>query len=139
MRLSRLQQHKICDALKRAFVENGFIINDIYTMVEPSSDMPQCYVFISPNGSIDDLGDIAEGILALDVRVKLLQDRTINYIKLDKIIDDIDRILGNDVHIDNYYFTLSQRYKAVDYIDQAFGYSTKLINVFYRVKRDYII
>lgn len=141
MKLGKIQLHKTCEALKQGLVDNGFLIKekDIYTMTEPSGSVPQVYCFISPNGMVDDLGDIAEGILSVDIRVKLLQDRSINYKKLDKVIDSLDTILNNDLHIDNYYFTLSQRYKAIDYVDNAFGYSTKLINVFYRIKRDYVL
>lgn len=121
----------ICDKLKEILVSNGFVLseNQIYTMTMPNSDIPNDFVLISGNGGFEDKGDIAYCTILIEVNVKLLQDKSINKVRLRYIMNSLSSILSNSIGKDNYYFRVSNRYNIIDNIDISLGYATKMLNI----------
>lgn len=151
MKLKELNSVDVCEAFKQGLLNNfsrsGVInnpIKDIYTITNPQQNLPDNYITIMPNGSMDNRGYVAQGIILMEIYCKLLPDGSINKVKNNKVLEWIGAMLdndvivregyNNDVYVNRYYFSYSADYAFVDDINVEFGYSVKRLNIFFRKK-----
>ena len=151
MKLKELNSVDVCEAFKQGLLNNfsrsGVInnpIKDIYTITNPQQNLPDNYITIMPNGSIDNRGYVAQGIILMEIYCKLLPDGSINKVKNNKVLEWIGAMLdndvivregyNNDVYVNRYYFSYSADYAFIDDINVEFGYSVKRLNIFFRKK-----
>ena len=151
MKLKELNSVDVCEAFKQGLLNNfsrsGVInnpIKDIYTITNPQQNLPDNYITIMPNGSMDNRGYVAQGIILMEIYCKLLPDGSINKVKNNKVLEWLGAMLdndvivregyNNDVYVNRYYFSYSADYAFVDDINVEFGYSVKRLNIFFRKK-----
>ena len=151
MKLKELNSVDVCEAFKQGllnhFCRSGVMnnpINDIYTITNPQQNLPDNYITIMPNGSMDNRGYVAQGIILMEIYCKLLPDGSINKVKNNKVLEWLGAMLdndvivregyNNDVYVNRYYFSYSADYAFVDDINVEFGYSVKRLNIFFRKK-----
>src|SRR5574344_682857 len=151
MKLKELNSVDVCEAFKQGLLNNfsrsGVInnpIKDIYTMTNPQQDLPDNYITIMPNGSMDNRGYVAQGIILMEIYCKLLPDGSINKVKNNKVLEWLGAMLdnnvivregyNNNVYVNRYYFSYSADYAFIDDINVEFGYSVKRLNIFFRKK-----
>ena len=151
MKLKELNSVDVCEAFKQGLLNNfsrsGVInnpIKDIYTMTNPQQNLPDNYITIMPNGSMDNRGYVAQGIILMEIYCKLLPDGSINKVKNNKVLEWLGAMLDNDVivregynnnvYVNRYYFSYSADYAFIDDINVEFGYSVKRLNIFFRKK-----
>lgn len=151
MKLKELNSVDVCEAFKQGLLNNfsrGGVINnpikDIYTITNPQQNLPDNYITIMPNGSMDNRGYVAQGIILMEIYCKLLPDGSINKVKNNKVLEWLGAMLDNDVivregynnnvYVNRYYFSYSADYAFVDDINVEFGYSVKRLNIFFRKK-----
>lgn len=151
MKLKELNSVDVCEAFKQGLLNNfsrsGVInnpIKDIYTMTNPQQNLPDNYITIMPNGSMDNRGYVAQGIILMEIYCKLLPDGSINKVKNNKVLEWLGAMLdndvivregyNNDVYVNRYYFSYSADYAFIDDINVEFGYSVKRLNIFFRKK-----
>lgn len=151
MKLKELNSVDVCEAFKQGLLNNfsrsGVInnpIKDIYTITNPQQNLPDNYITIMPNGSMDNRGYVAQGIILMEIYCKLLPDGSINKVKNNKVLEWIGAMLdndvivregyNNDVYVNRYYFSYSADYAFIDDINVEFGYSVKRLNIFFRKK-----
>lgn len=149
MKLKELNSVDVCEAFKQGLLNNfsrsGVInnpIKDIYTITNPQQNLPDNYITIMPNGSMDNRGYVAQGIILMEIYCKLLPDGSINKVKNNKVLEWIGAMLdndvivregyNNDVYVNRYYFSYSADYAFIDDINVEFGYSVKRLNIFFR-------
>lgn len=137
MKLSELNSITACNQLKSLLED---VLQDIDTRVcinYPETNVPENFIALSANGGMEDRGDCAEGIILLNICVKLLKDKEINNIKLTRILEKINEVLKyNGARKDNYFFIVSDKYNFIDDIDYSLGYSVKSLNIFFRIERE---
>lgn len=151
MKLKELNSVDVCEAFKQGLLNNfsrsGVInnpIKDIYTITNPQQNLPDNYITIMPNGSMDNRGYVAQGIILMEIYCKLLPDGSINKVKNNKVLEWLGAMLdndvivregyNNDVYVNRYYFSYSADYAFIDDINVEFGYSVKRLNIFFRKK-----
>ena len=151
MKLKELNSVDVCEAFKQGllnhFSRSGVInnpIKDIYTITNPQQNLPDNYITIMPNGSMDNRGYVAQGIILMEIYCKLLPDGSINKVKNNKVLEWLGAMLdndvivregyNNDVYVNRYYFSYSADYAFIDDINVEFGYSVKRLNIFFRKK-----
>lgn len=149
MKLKELNSVDVCEAFKQGLLNNfsrsGVInnpIKDIYTITNPQQNLPDNYITIMPNGSMDNRGYVAQGIILMEIYCKLLPDGSINKVKNNKVLEWLGAMLdndvivregyNNDVYVNRYYFSYSADYAFIDDINVEFGYSVKRLNIFFR-------
>lgn len=136
MKLTELNNISACNILKSLLANEMEQIKTSVFVNTPESALPINFITISPNGGMDDLGNVGEGVLLLNVCVKLLQKNEVNNVKLTRILEVIEKVIPYEgVRKDNYYFTFSEKYKYSDGIDYSLGYAVKSLNVYFRVQR----
>lgn len=137
MRLKEKNIATICEKLKTILVEGNCVINtdSIYTLTHPNSELPNDYIVISGNGGFIDSGDISNIILLIEINSKLLEDKSINKIRLNYIMNNLSDILDKSIVEDNYYFSISKDFNIFDDIDVSLGYSVKMINILCTINR----
>lgn len=151
MKLKELNSVDVCEAFKQGLLNNfsrsGVInnpIKDIYTITNPQQNLPDNYITIMPNGSMDNRGYVAQGIILMEIYCKLLPDGSINKVKNNKVLEWLGAMLdnnvivregyNNNVYVNRYYFSYSADYAFIDDINVEFGYSVKRLNIFFRKK-----
>lgn len=137
MRLKEKNIATICEKLKTILVKGNCVINanSIYTLTHPNSELPNDYIVISGNGGFIDSGDISNCILLIEINSKLLEDKSINKIRLNYIMNNLSDILDKSIVEDNYYFSISKDFNIFDDIDVSLGYSVKMINILCTINR----
>lgn len=140
MRLREKDISVICEKLKEVLVDNNCVINaeDIYTLTPPNDDIPLDYIIISGNSGFIDKGDISNCIVLIEVNSKLLEDKSINHVRLRNIMNSLSDILDKSIVKDNYYFSISKDYNIFDEIDESMGYAVKMLNIQCTINRTLI-
>ena len=140
MKLIEKDISTICDKLKDILVEGNCVIptENIYTQTPPNSNIPNDYILISGNGGFVDRGDVSNCIVLIEVNSKLLQDKSINKVRLRYIMNNLSGILDKSIVEDNYYFSISKDYNIFDNIDVSLGYATKMLNIHCTINRTLI-
>lgn len=136
MKLSELNSITACEKLKSLLEDKLAVIKTKTYLNYPETSLPDNFVAISPNGGMLDRNDAGEGILLLDVCVKLLKDKGINNIKLTRILEVINEVITDSgIRSENYFFVLSPQYNFIDEMDYSLGYAVKSLNIFFRIER----
>ena len=140
MKLIEKDIFAICDKVRDILDEGNCVIpvENIYTQTPPNSDIPNDYILISGNGGFVDKGDISNCIVLIEVNSKLLQDKSINKVRLRYIMNNLSGILDKSIVEDNYYFSISKDYNIFDNIDVSLGYATKMLNIHCTINRTLI-
>lgn len=137
MKLKELNSITACEKLK-SLLEDALAEIKVKTYINmPEKSLPDFFIAIEPNGGMTDKGDIAEGIILINICVRLLKDLEINNIKMTRILEKIDEVIPFEgTHIDNYYFTPSIEYNYIDDMDYSLGFAIKSLNIFFRIERE---
>ena len=137
MKLKEKDISAICDKLKDILVEGNCVVpaENIFTLTPPNSSIPNDYILISGNGGFVDKGDVANCIVLIEVNSKLLQDKSINKVRLRYIMNNLSDILDKSIVEDNYYFSISKDYNIFDDVDVSLGYATKMLNIHCTINR----
>lgn len=136
MVLTALNSITVCEDFKSLLEEKLQGVKTKVYLNYPETNLPENFVAISSNGGMVDRGDCAEGVLLIDICVKLLKDKNINNIKLTRILEVLDEVIGeNGIRYKNYFFVADNEYNFAFDMDYSLGYSVKSINIFFRVER----
>lgn len=137
MKLSELNSITACEVLKSLLENDMTAINTKCYINIPEKSLPDFFIAIAPNGGMEDVGDMGQGIIQMSICVRLIKNLEINNIKLTKILDIIEEVIPFEgVRKDKYYFTLNTEYNFVDDMDYSLGYAVKNLNVYFRKERE---
>lgn len=137
MKLTELNSITGCEVLKSLLEGKMAEINTKCFIRMPEKNLPDFFVAIVPNGGMEDVGDMGQGIIQISICVRLIKDLEVNNIKLNKILEQIEEVIPFEgVSRDKYYFTLTTEYNFVDDIDYSLGYAVKNLNVYFRKERE---
>lgn len=137
MKLTELNSITGCEVLKSLLEVNMAEINTKCFINMPEKNLPDFFIAIAPNGGMEDVGDIGQGIIQISICVRLIKNLEINNLKLNKILEQIEEVIPFEgVSKDKYYFTLTTEYNFVDDMDYSLGYAVKNLNVYFRKERE---
>ena len=137
MKLSELNSITACKVLQSLLADEMTAINTTCYINMPEKNLPDFFITIAPNGGMEDVGDMWQGIIQMTICVRLIKNLEINNIKLTKILEKIEEVIPFEgVRKDRYYFTLSTNYNFVDDMDYSVGYAVKNLNVYFRLERE---
>lgn len=106
----------------------------------PTNKLPNDFIIIYVNGNIEGVGpkaNYAAGYLAVSLYCKLNDDGSIKASRIDKILEQFDKIVEG-AKTENYFF----RYDAERYItpttpNQTSGYSTTTLNLTWHTNNNF--
>lgn len=100
----------------------------------PTSMLPDDFISIEMNGSVYSLGkdiDFASGYLMITLYVRLNQNGTVKDKRISKLLAQIDSLVDKANTGGFFYRYDSSRILMPSYADQAIGYSTTILNLYW--------